>query len=199
MRNLRLKTATILGAGIVFLGGAVTPVAAQEGLSDGLIRAFYNESVAVGKRSAKETIDFLRRHTADDAVISFNMVSKEVGAEKPQIMNFTKPEMMAFMQENFALSDNAVEGGLVSVDIAPDMRSAKITDKNIYTVKTNIPSPAGGFKYVTKQTVICIGEIVLTAENIIQTKQQACNGETIVVEGANSMRKLQESIIKSIQ
>lgn len=136
------------------------------------IRAFSKESEQVYKKTFEEYLAFLQKTTHEEYTARINTtISQPDQAPTEMPLNLDKTALLQTAREAYESTKGAtITQDIMSIEIAPDKKSATVTSK-IYITNQRI-APGGSMSTILADTVsTCVDEIVYTPMTGIQLKK----------------------------
>ncbi len=163
---------------------AVEDVAQNQGgqiekLTEDLIKDFYKQAETASLTGGKVALEFLDRHTAEEAKTKLHM--RTTVPNKPPVKNIVTSDKATMLSETKDAyergSVDSMKTEVISVEIADDGKSASVMEKTISDYSLTL-SEKQKVNVSTEQS--CDTEIILN-EGVIQTGASECDVEVNVV------------------
>lgn len=148
-------------------------------LTEDNVRSFYKESIDVQLAGLKPTMDFMKKHTHEDARTVINVISNMAGApQQKQTMSMNKEELLRETQKGMEMGDlQSIESTILVLKISEDGRSANVKDSTYSEFTMSMNAPHGVVTFRAEQSMLCDSLVVLNDEGVIQSKDNNCSSE----------------------
>lgn len=150
------------------------PALAEDQLTEDAIRDFYKQAAEALMADEETAVAHLEKHFHED--VKLTMITKMTFEDIPPMESLIIYDKKTYISDTrFSYKTGKtekIESEILSLEIAPDGKSAKVSDKTHIYMAIELPTPSK-----TEIVSTCDDEIILNDEAMIQVKDVKCNLE----------------------